>query len=191
MSQIETISDNVRVRYGVASVSRIDKIIGLFCKRALQKRRYSAKETYNFIDPTDRSHPIPLTRLSFDLTCNERQLATMSRSDRDSLPDRDSDRDKKIICLFCKRALQKRRYSAKETCNFYRSSIYDLSEIELRTFNVVVSIYDLSDRDSLLDIDLSEIVSLTKSERQSHSVTYRSLSQNIVSFVGLFCKRDL
>jgi len=34
------------------------KIIGLFCKRALQKRRYSAKETYNFIDPTDRSHPI-------------------------------------------------------------------------------------------------------------------------------------
>jgi len=44
--------------YGVALVSRIDTIIGLFCKRDLQKRRYSAKETYNFIDPTDRSHPI-------------------------------------------------------------------------------------------------------------------------------------
>ena len=44
--------------YGMASVSRIDKIIGLFCKRALLKRRYSAKETYNFIDPTDRCHPI-------------------------------------------------------------------------------------------------------------------------------------
>jgi hypothetical protein len=43
---------------GVATVSRIDKIIGLFCKRALQKRQYSAEETYNFIDPTDRSHPI-------------------------------------------------------------------------------------------------------------------------------------
>ena len=28
--------------------------IGLFCKRALQKRRFSAKETYDFIDPTDR-----------------------------------------------------------------------------------------------------------------------------------------
>jgi len=42
--------------YGVASVSRIDKIVGLFCKRALQKRRYSAKETYNLIDPTDRSY---------------------------------------------------------------------------------------------------------------------------------------
>ena len=44
--------------YGVALVSRIDQIIGLFCKRGLEKRRYSAKETYNFIDPTDRSHPI-------------------------------------------------------------------------------------------------------------------------------------
>ena len=34
--------------YGVALVSSIDKIIGLFCNRALLKRRYSAKETYNF-----------------------------------------------------------------------------------------------------------------------------------------------
>ena len=25
----------------------------------MQKRRYSAKKTYNLIDPTDRSHPIP------------------------------------------------------------------------------------------------------------------------------------
>jgi len=41
-------------RYGVASVSRIDKILGLFCKRDLYKRRYSAKETYKFIDPTKR-----------------------------------------------------------------------------------------------------------------------------------------
>ena len=31
--------------YGVALVSRIDTIIGLFCKRALQKRLYSAKES--------------------------------------------------------------------------------------------------------------------------------------------------
>jgi len=43
--------------HGVASVSRIDEIIGLFCKRALYKRRYSAKETYTLIDPTNRSHP--------------------------------------------------------------------------------------------------------------------------------------
>ena len=30
------------VWYGVATTSRLLKMIGLFCKRALQKRRYSA-----------------------------------------------------------------------------------------------------------------------------------------------------
>ena len=44
--------------YGVATISRLLKMIGLFCKRALKKRRYSAKETYNFKEPTNRSHPI-------------------------------------------------------------------------------------------------------------------------------------
>jgi len=36
-------------------------MIGLFCKRALQKRLYSAKETYDFKESTNRSHPIPCT----------------------------------------------------------------------------------------------------------------------------------
>jgi len=45
-------------RYGVALISRLLKITGLFCKRALQKRLYSAKETYDFKEPTNRSHPI-------------------------------------------------------------------------------------------------------------------------------------
>jgi len=53
--------------YGMATVSRIHKIKGLFCKRDLQKRRYFAKETYNLIDPTDRSHPIGFSRLSWSL----------------------------------------------------------------------------------------------------------------------------
>jgi len=44
--------------YGVASISRLLKITGLFCKRALKKRRYSARETYNFKEPTNRSDPI-------------------------------------------------------------------------------------------------------------------------------------
>ena len=42
----------------VAMMSRLLKIIGLFCKRALYKRRYSAKETCNLKEPTNRSHPI-------------------------------------------------------------------------------------------------------------------------------------
>ena len=45
--------------YGVATISRLLKIIGLFCKRALLKSRYSAKETYKLKEPTNRSHPIP------------------------------------------------------------------------------------------------------------------------------------
>jgi len=45
---------------GGGTISRLLKIVGLFCKRAyiLQKRLHSAKETYNFKDPTNRSHPI-------------------------------------------------------------------------------------------------------------------------------------
>ena len=45
-------------RYGVATCSRLLKIIGLFCKKALWKRRYSSKETYDFKEPDNRSHPL-------------------------------------------------------------------------------------------------------------------------------------
>jgi len=52
------VSKKLLVRYGVATISRLLKMIGLFCKRALYKRSYSAKETYHFMEPTNRSHPI-------------------------------------------------------------------------------------------------------------------------------------
>ena len=42
--------------YGVAPISRLLKITGRFCKRALLKRLYSAKETYDFKERTNRSH---------------------------------------------------------------------------------------------------------------------------------------
>jgi len=41
----------------VATISRLLKIVGLFCKRALQKRLHSAKESCKFEEPTNRSHP--------------------------------------------------------------------------------------------------------------------------------------
>ena len=50
----------LNVLYGVATISRLLKMIGLFCKRALQKRLYSARETYDFEEPTDRSHSISI-----------------------------------------------------------------------------------------------------------------------------------
>jgi len=46
--------------YTVATISKLLKIIGLFCKRALSKRKYSAKKTYDFEEPTTCSHPILL-----------------------------------------------------------------------------------------------------------------------------------
>jgi len=67
-------------------------MIGLFCKRALLKRLYSAKENYDFKEPTNRSHPICHTTFG---------LALVSRIG-------------KIIGLFCKRALQKKQYSEKD-----------------------------------------------------------------------------
>jgi len=45
-------------RYGVATISRMLKNIGLFCQRDLQKRPIFCKETYIFKHPTNRSHPI-------------------------------------------------------------------------------------------------------------------------------------
>jgi len=43
---------------GVATISRLLQITGLFCKRALWNRLYSVKDTSNFKEPTNRSHPI-------------------------------------------------------------------------------------------------------------------------------------
>jgi len=55
--------------YGVATISRLLKSIGLFCKRALSKRRYSAKETCNSKEPTNRSHPICIGETTKEKEC--------------------------------------------------------------------------------------------------------------------------
>jgi len=44
--------------YGLATVIRIDKVIGLFCRIVSLLQGSFAKETYDCIDPTNRSHPI-------------------------------------------------------------------------------------------------------------------------------------
>ena len=46
------------VYYGVATISRLLKIIGFICNRTLQKSLYSATETHDFKEPTTRSQPI-------------------------------------------------------------------------------------------------------------------------------------
>ena len=42
----------------MATDSRIDKTIGLFCRILSLLQGSFTKETYNFIDPTNQSHPI-------------------------------------------------------------------------------------------------------------------------------------
>ena len=44
--------------YGVASISRLLQIIGLFCRTSSLLQGSFAKETYHFKEPTNRSHPI-------------------------------------------------------------------------------------------------------------------------------------
>jgi len=44
--------------YGMATISRLLKIIGLFCRRQSLLLGSFAKETYYFKEPTNRSHPI-------------------------------------------------------------------------------------------------------------------------------------
>jgi len=46
--------------HGVATISVLLKIVGLVCKRTLYNRWYSAKQTYNFKEPTNRSRPIAI-----------------------------------------------------------------------------------------------------------------------------------
>jgi len=52
------------IQYGVATVSRIDEIIGLFCRILSLLYGPFTKETCNFIDPTNQSHPIICVRMT-------------------------------------------------------------------------------------------------------------------------------
>jgi len=59
------------------SVSHASEMIGLFCERALQKRLYPAKETYNFKEPPNRSHPRCITCILWSVSVS---CVTQTRS---------------------------------------------------------------------------------------------------------------
>ena len=106
--------------YGVATISRLLNNIGLFCKKALSTRRYSVKETYNFKELTNRSHPIWKTEISetfplFDVwDCwSEINWIEIGGFDWKTLHSTCNKRNR----IF-KRALLHRRYSVKETYYF-------------------------------------------------------------------------
>jgi len=139
-----------RFWYGVASISRLLKMIGLFCKRALLKRRYSAKETYHFKEPTHRSHPI----VSWD----DASLTTAQNI-------------VSFIGLFCKSDL----YFKEPTHHSHPIVSWDDALLTTRCL-----IDDSADAVTVCIIDGTIVKWCLIDERM----------QNIVSFIGFFCKRD-
>jgi len=55
--------------YGVATISRLLQIRGLFCRISSLLYGSFAKETYNFKEPMNRSHPIPRQTVSMHCAC--------------------------------------------------------------------------------------------------------------------------
>ena len=65
--------------YEVASIRRLLQIIGLFCRTSSLLKGSFSKETYNCKEPTNRSHPIPLTQ-SLTLSRTHYFVLTLSLS---------------------------------------------------------------------------------------------------------------
>ena len=63
MYTYEIIDKPLTIHYGVATVSRLLKITGLFCRISSLLQGSFAKETYIFQEHTDRSHPICASHL--------------------------------------------------------------------------------------------------------------------------------
>ena len=51
--------------YGVATISRLLKIIGLFCRISSLLQGSFAKKTLTFEEPTNRSHPIRGSQVTY------------------------------------------------------------------------------------------------------------------------------
>jgi len=70
--------------YGVATIGRLLKIIGLFCRISSLLQVSFTKETYNFKEPTNRSHPIPQTSRANSVQCySTHQEKRESESERE------------------------------------------------------------------------------------------------------------
>jgi len=114
-------------------------MIGLFCKRDLSKRRYSAKETYILIwvsgkcdlyfDIGSSHHPLclPVSIIFFISSLLHHIPSSLSYHIPSSwvwYTYHTTFFDRSLIGLFCKRDLSKRRYSAKETCKIPSSWVW-------------------------------------------------------------------
>ena len=85
--------------YGMAMRSRLLKIIGLFCRTQSLLQGSFAKETYNFKEPTNRSHPIRITILVVIVVI----VAAIERSPYTAYRVAIISRLLKLMSFFCKR----------------------------------------------------------------------------------------
>ena len=98
-----------------------------------------------------------------------------------------------MISLFCERALSKRWYVAKETCHFKEPTPSGITWSPQFHFNWYVSFAkEPYKRDDILQKRPIILRSLLPVEYHDLlNSKCRSLLQNVVSFIGLFCKRDV
>jgi len=87
-------------RYGVATISRPLKITGVFCRISSLLQGSFEKETYNFKEPTTRSHPIRIYHLRSDVIYGVATISRLLKIHRSVLQNIVS-----FIGLFCKRDL--------------------------------------------------------------------------------------
>jgi len=85
--------------YGVASINRMLKNIGLFCKIDLQKRPIFCKETYIFKRPMDRGHPIAERQMKRQMKHVWPSLVDFSRQRNILTKYSVRDNSSRIVCL--------------------------------------------------------------------------------------------
>ena len=162
VAYVETVCADL---YGVVAISRLLKTTGLFCRRALSKRRYSAEATYHFKEPTNRSHLI-------------RETTDSAGQTKKRIPDKSAHTLLGLVCRAClltrrptketyKKDLQKRPQATKVSV---QGLFFLVSYVETES---VISVQGLFHEACVLYIRIHET---------QDSYDYE------VSFVGLFCR---
>ena len=191
------------------------EITGLFCRISSLLQVSFAQETYNFKEPTSRSHPVsPLQLASRVQISTYEPLIFLART----IPLRL--RGKTIIRLFCrissllqvffcKRDLEHlpQPLFAKEPCNGVCMQMPLVGSLKLQVSfaketckrddilqqrRLISEVMRFQDKEASLSVDVpGGVPSVLLVIPRAETANCRSLLQNIVSFIGLFCQRDL
>jgi len=164
----------------VATTSRLLIFIDLFCKRALWKRRYSARETFHLKEPTNRSHFISHTQ-------------------------QDQQKLHWVVAYELFPWMSHVKWVMNETELWMKHSAYGVATISrllnhLRRGVGLIKFLENGSRPQPPTSLRKSCQTCVMSKVGYHvwggydkqtPQNYGCLLQNIVSFIGLFCKRDL